>query len=164
MIDFVTIPKERMKFLKNDKLLPGLKKLTNAKIKFADEIEIDCDDPLILLRVKEIIRAAGRGFSLKDAMNLLDESFVLETITLTDFAGKSKKRQLTLKGRVIGRQGTMKEFVEKHGEVKVSIYGKTISIVGLWDRVPNAREAIVRLLNGAKHTSVYRFLEERELR
>ena len=164
MIDFVSIPQERIKILRTDKLLRTLEKFSNAKIKCNEDIEIDCDDVLLLMRLKEVIHAFGRGFDLNDAMNLLDESFMLETINLNDFAGKSKKRQLTLKGRVIGREGTMREFIEKHAEVKVSIYGKTISIVGTWEKVQVAKEAIERLLNGAKHTTVYRFLEERELR
>ncbi len=112
------------------------------------------------LRVKEVIHAFGRGFTLQDAMDLLDESFVMETISVSEFAGKSKNRQIVLKGRVIGRKGTMHELIEKYTQVKISIYGKTISMIGTWENVQNAKRAVEKLLSGAKHTTVYRFLEE----
>lgn len=165
MIDFVSIPQERLKILRKEKnLLQNLEKISNAKIKLNEEVGIDCADALMAMRVKEVIRAFGRGFDLKDATNLLDESFVLETINTRDFAGKSEKRQFVLKGRVIGREGKMLDFIEKNAEVKISIYGKTISIVGMWQNVQNAKQAVEKLLSGAKHSSVYRFLEEHSVK
>ena len=165
MIDFVSIPKERLKVLVEEKKsLRNLEKFSNSKIKLDDVVTIECDDSLMMLRLKEVIRAFGRGFDLEDAMDLLDESYALETIDVSDFAGKSKSRQIVLKGRVIGREGSMQEFIAKKSDVKISIYGKTISIVGMWDNVQNAKQIIEKLLRGAKHSSVYRFYEERPVR
>lgn len=162
MIDFVRISDERLEELEKErKLLKKLEEFSGAKIKFNEEIEIECGDSLMLLRVKEVLHAFGRGFDLKTSMSLLDENFVLETINVGEFAGKSKKRQHVLKGRVIGRQGTIEEYIEKTAEVKLSIYGKTISIIGLWANVNVARQAVEKLLSGAKHSTVYRFFEER---
>lgn len=160
MIDFIAIPEERMKILKKDKKWEEqLKKFSNAKVKLNDEISIESDDPFQVLRVKEVMKAFGRGFDFNTALNLLDEEYFLEVIEVKEFSGKSRKRQFVLKGRVIGTKGKMKKMIEKYCNVKIAIYGKTISILGKWNNVRKAEKAIKMLLSGAMHTTVYRFLE-----
>jgi ribosomal RNA assembly protein len=67
---------------------------------------------------------------------------------------------LTLKGRVIGTNGKTKKLIENFTETKLAIYGKTICIIGRWDRVVIAKKSIEMLLSGRLHTTVYRFLEK----
>ncbi len=162
MIDFITIPEERMKFLKkNRKWKEQLKKLSNVKVELNDEISIEDEDPFQVMRVKEVMKAFGRGFVFGVALNLLDEEFFLEVIEVKEFTGKSRKRQLVLKGRVIGTKGKMKKTIENFCDVKIAIYGKTISIIGKWNSLKKAKKAIEILLSGAMHSTVYRFLERR---
>lgn len=160
MIDFIAIPEERMKLLKKDeKWKEQLKKFSDAKIELNDEVSIETDDPFQVLRLKEVIKAFGRGFDFDIALNLLDEEYFLEVIEVKEFSGKSRKRQLVLKGRVIGTKGKMKKMIEKYCDVKIAIYGKTISILGRWNNLMKAKKAIEMILSGAMHTTVYRFLE-----
>jgi len=161
MIDLVRIPEERLKFLKREKKFKEqLEKFTEAKIRFNEEVEIECDDSLKLWRIKQVIHAFGRGFDSDDAMNLLDEEYYFETIEMKDYAGKSRDRMITLKGRVIGTKGKTKKLIENYSETKIAIYGKTICIIGRWDRVMIAKKAIEMFLSGRLHTTVYRFLEK----
>jgi len=161
MIDFVAITKERMKILRNDtKAVEKLEKLSDSKIELNEEVSIECDDSLKLLSVKEVVKAFGRGFDLEDALNLLDEEYFLQFIEVKDFAGKSRNRMTVLKGRVIGTGGKTKKMIENFAEVKISIYGKTIGIIGKWDRVVTAKKAIEMILSGSLHATVYRFLEK----
>lgn len=161
MKEYVLIPEERIKlFRKNKKLIEKIEKLTDSKIQVNEEIVIECEDPLLALRIKEVIRAFGRGFDIDTSLNLLDEEYFLETIEIKRYSGKSRKRQVVLKGRVIGREGKMKRMIEKYAKVKVSIYGKTISIIGRWENLRIAKKAIEMLLKGAMHSTVYAFLEK----
>jgi ribosomal RNA assembly protein len=161
MIDFIRIPEERLKILKREKkFIEQLEKFTESKIKLNEEVEIECEDPLKVLRIKQVIQAFGRGFDFDTAMNLLDEEYYLETIEIKDYTGKSRSRMITLKGRVIGTGGKTKKLIENYTETKIAIYGKTICIIGKWDRVVIAKKAIEMLLNGKLHTTVYRFLEK----
>jgi len=163
MIDFVVIPEERMKTLKRDKTWKEqLKNFSDVKIKLNDEVSIESKNLFQVLRVKEVIKAFGRGFDFDTALSLLDEDYFLDPIEIKDFSGKSRKRQLVLKGRVIGTKGKMKKIIEKYCDVKIAIYGKTISIIGKWDRVTLAKKAIEMLLHGAMHITVYRFLEKQK--
>lgn len=160
MIEYVLIPEERMRKLRKDeKWKIELKKFSNAKVKLNEEIVVEGDDPLQVLRVKEVIKGFGRGFEFRDALDLFDEEYCLETIDVREFTGKSKKRQVTLKGRVIGTQGKTKNMVEKYTDTKIAVYGKTVSIIGKWNNVKIVKDAIEMLLSGARHNTVYRFLE-----
>jgi ribosomal RNA assembly protein len=161
MIDFVKIPEERIKLLRKDKkFLEDLQKFTNSKIEINEEVRIETEDPLMLLRIKEVIKAIGRGFSPRDAMDLLDENYYLLIINVKDYAGKSRNRLITLKGRVIGTSGKTKRLIESLTNTKLAIYGKTISIIGTWENVEKAREAVEMLLEGKMHKTVYKFLEK----
>jgi ribosomal RNA assembly protein len=163
MFDFVLLPEEKLKLLKsNKKISQNLESMCSCKFHFSDVVEIDCDDPLRTLRIKEVLKAFGRGFAIDDCLNLLDESYSLEIIEVPEFSGKSRNRQIELKGRVIGREGKSKNLIEKYAQVKLAIYGKTISIIGKWDRVNVAREAVEMLLNGRLHGGVFRFLESQQ--
>jgi ribosomal RNA assembly protein len=162
MITIVAIPEKRMKFLKKDgKWKKQLKKLSDIKVKLNEDVTIETKDPLQVLRVKEVFRAFGRGFEFEDALDLFDEDNFLEVMKVKEFSGKSKRRQVTLKGRIIGTGGRTKKLIEKYCNVKVAIYGKTISILGRWDNVKVARQAVDMLLEGAMHSTVYRFLEKK---
>lgn len=163
MIEFVAIPEERLKILRRDtRWREQFEKLSNVKIQINDEVSIEGDDPIETLRAKEVIRAFGRGFEFNDALNLLDEEYTLEIVEVKQFAGKSRERQITLKGRVIGTAGKTKKMIEKYSGTKIAVYGKTISIIGKWKDVQIAREAIEMFLSGAMHNTVYRFLESRK--
>jgi ribosomal RNA assembly protein len=161
VIDFVRIPEERLKILKREKKFSEqLEKFTESKIRFNEEVAIECEDPLKILRIKQVIQAFGRGFDFDDAMNLLDEEYYLETVEIKDYTGKSRGRMITLKGRVIGTGGKTKKMIENYTETKLAIYGKTICIVGKWENVVVAKKAVEMFLSGRLHNTVYRFLEK----
>lgn len=165
MIDFVAIPEERMELLK-EKLSFYNRKLANffdVRISTNDDVEIDGGNSLEVARAKEIVTAFGRGFEFEDALDLVDESYVLEIVNTKEFSGKSRKRRVELKGRVIGRDGRSKDVIEKYSGAKIVVYGKTVGIIGKWDSVRLAKEAVEMLLAGAKHTSVFKLLEEKRV-
>lgn len=114
-------------------------------------------DPLRALRVAEMIKAIGRGFSPEVAVSLLDDpSLLFEVISLSHLTQKTLKR---IKGRIIGRNGRTRRAIEDLAGVEISIYGKTISVIGDYHRLKAAHDALEMLINGAPHSSVYSFLE-----
>jgi ribosomal RNA assembly protein len=116
-------------------------------------------DPVKTLRVIEVVKAIGRGFSPDHAAKLLDdESLLLDVISLAHISPKMLNR---VKGRVIGREGKSRQAIEELTGVHISVYGKTISLIGDTVRLRTAREAIEMLIRGAPHSSVYSFLERK---
>lgn len=165
MTEFVLIPEERMKILRDKRLLYNrkIRDLLDVKISLGDEVEIDGDDPIVVMRAKEVVRAFGRGFDFDDALDMADEEYILDVMTISDFAGKSKNRQIIMRGRVIGSQGKSKKIIEKYTGAKIAVHGKTVSVMGKWENVKLAREAVELILRGAKHTTVFKMVEDRKI-
>lgn len=165
MSEFVIIPEERMKILRDKELIYNrkLRDFFDVEISLNDEVEISGEGIFAVIRTKEIIKAFGRGFDFEDALSLVDEDYILEIITISDYVGKSRNRQRVIKGRIIGRESKSKNVIEKHSGAKIAIYGKTVSILGKWESVKLARKAIEMLLRGSKHTTVFTFLKERKI-
>jgi ribosomal RNA assembly protein len=160
MREVVVLTEEKARMLKSKKeWIEKIEKLSNCKVLLEDqEASIEGEDPLIVLRVKEVFKALDRGFDLNTALYLLDESYFLEVIDVKDY-GKSRERQIQLKGRVIGKEGSIKKMIEEKTNTKICVHGKTISIIGKWKNLQVARKAIEMLLEGKMHSSVQKFLE-----
>lgn len=121
---------------------------------------IEGGDPVKALRVSEVVKAIGRGFSPENAFTLLDDDYLLfEVISLSHLSPKTLSR---VKGRVIGRNGKTRQTIENLANVTISVYGKTISLIGYPDKIRAAHDAIEMLINGAHHSSVYSFLERKQ--
>jgi ribosomal RNA assembly protein len=117
------------------------------------------EDGLGIYTAAEIITAIGRGFNPDVAKLLLKSDYVSEQFDLNDFA-KTKKHIIRLKGRVIGEEGKARKIIEQLTECLISVYGKTISIIGEAERVAIARRAVESLLRGSPHSNVYNWLEK----
>jgi ribosomal RNA assembly protein len=161
MKETVVLTEEKAKMLRNKKeWIEKIEKLINCKISLEDqEVTIEGEDPIIVLRVKEVFRALNRGFDLESALYLLDESYFLEVINVKDY-GKTRNRRIELKGRVIGTRGTIKRMIEEMTKTRISVHGNTIAIIGNWDNLLLAKKAIEMILEGKMHSTVKKFLEE----
>ena len=124
-------------------------------------------DPSSLLRARDIVLAIGRGFSPERAFRLLrDEEALLRIIDLREIFGRSKSDIVRVKGRIIGREGKTRRIIEELTGAYVSVYGHTVAIIGGYEQVQVAEEAIQMLIEGRMHSTVYRFLhrKKREMR
>ncbi len=135
---------------------------TELNISKEGDVTITGKDSLLLFTTREIVRAIARGFNPKIALFLLQTDYTLEIIDIKDFAGKSKSDLIRLRSRVIGKEGTARKEIERLTNTNISIYGKTIAIIGETTQVFNARQALTLLLQGSKHASAYHFLEKKK--
>ena len=108
---------------------------------------------------EKIVKAIARGFNPEIALLLANENYDLDIIDITKYA-HTKNALIRLRGRVIGQEGRSRKFIEKHTKTYISVYGKTISIIGTYENLSTARRAIIMLLEGAKHPRMYGFLED----
>jgi ribosomal RNA assembly protein len=123
--------------------------------------EAEAEDPSMALKVLDIAKAIGRGFSEERALRLLDPEEYFRAIDIRDYAGKNRKRIAQLKGRLIGRKGKTRRIIEELTGVDMSVYGNTVSIIGDMLRVDIAERAVEMVLEGSEHASVYRYLENK---
>lgn len=158
------IPKERIGALigSKGKDKRKIEERTSTKISVDSkegDIKVSGDDPIGLFIAKDIIKAIGRGFNPDIAKLLTNDDYVLEVISINDYSGKSKSAELRIKGRIIGSKGKSRNVIEKITGSYISVYGKTVSILGEAENTQAARKAVESLLRGAKHSNVYKALE-----
>ncbi|MCS7123583.1 MAG: KH domain-containing protein [Candidatus Aenigmarchaeota archaeon] len=160
MILNINIPKNRLK-IANDCINEILSYLKDIKIQHSfNSFLIEGENILNVYKAYNILLAIARGFKKEDAMLLLKDEYKIDIIPIEAYV-KSRNRQIALKGRVIGEGGKTKNWIEKRTNTKISIYGKTIGIIGSSMNVEIAKEVIEMLLKGSKHSTAYKNLEQR---
>lgn len=118
-------------------------------------------DPLKAVISESVVQAIGRGFNPSKAMYLFNENWQLIIISLREFARPGSRRIEELRGRIIGREGKTRRIIEELTSTFISVYGDTVSIIGDYISVQYSKEAVEMLINGRRHRTVYRFLEQK---
>ena len=159
------IPKERIAVLigKEGITKKHIESSTKIKLKIDSkegDVFLEGEDALGLYSAREVVKAIGRGFNPEIALLLLKQDYMFEMINMLDYI-KSKNSMIRLKGRVIGAEGRSRKTIEELTETYISVYGKTIGIIGFSENVAIAKKAVESLLSGSPHSSVYKWLEKR---
>jgi ribosomal RNA assembly protein len=166
MQEHIKVPQDRIGAIigVEGKVKETLEKKSGAAIDVDSEsgtVTIGGEDAVKALRASEVIKAVARGFSPEKALKLMDnEDLILDLIDLSKI-GDSPSDLTRIKGRIIGKAGKTREIMESMTGAKISVYGKTISIIGDADQIMSVRTAIDMLIDGAPHGAVYGYLEKR---
>ena len=124
----------------------------------------DDSDPIIRLKMPDLIRAIGRGMSPQRAIQLLDDDVHLRMYDIREWVGKQPNQIKRMRGRVIGRGGRIPQLVEELSGVEIVVYRSTILVIGEIESLAVGSAAIERLLGGAEHGTVLKFLEKEKRR
>ncbi len=164
---FIRIPGDRIGVLigNNGKTRRRIESTFGVKITVESEsggveIKVNQDQPdvSVMFTVKNIVKAIGRGFSPKKALMLQDEDNDIMVIELEEYVGTSKNAQNRVRGRIIGKEGKSRELLEELTECQVSVYGGTVALIGPYEMLQVAKEAVEMLLNGSYHKTVWNHL------
>jgi len=164
---FIRIPGDRIGVLigNNGKTRRRIESTFGVKITVESdsggvEITVNQDQPdvSVMFTVKNIVKAIGRGFSPKKALMLQDEDNDIMVIDLEEYVGTSKNAQNRIRGRIIGKEGKSRELLEELTECQVSVYGGTVALIGPYEMLQVAKEAVEMLLNGSFHKTVWNHL------
>ena len=120
--------------------------------------------PLTIERKKEIIEEFGKTKNDSGATEVQIALLTQRIRDLTDHV-KSDKDLSRIKGRIIGGKGKTRKIIEETSNVSLSIYRSYISLIGTYDDIIMAGEALSLLIKGAPHKTVYnRLYNERTKR
>ena len=169
MVEYLKIPEEKIEVLLKDKekIKKQIEKATKTKLNINTELneveisETSDSDPLLVWKACDLVKALGRGFEPEVVFRLVEEDAELRIIDIKEHIGKSKKAAVRIKGRIIGTEGKARRTIEALTDCYVSIYGRTVSIIGNVENVQIARRAVEGLLKGSKHGNIYKWLEKR---
>lgn len=157
---FLRIPRERIGILLGPRgsVKQSIEKATNTKLELQDcSVRIWGEDAEAVIKVGELVKAVGRGFSLDQAWKLLQDDFLM--LEILEIPAKSSNDLVRIRGRLIGQGGRARRAIERYTQTMVSIYGKTVGIIGYPEQLELARQAIQMLVSGSPHGAVLRFLE-----
>ena len=164
---FLRLPKERVGVLigKKGEIKQTIEERAGVNLNIdseTGEVTIDSEkvvDPVMALKVMDIIKAIGRGYSPERAFKLFEENIYLREFDIRDYTGKNPKHVRRLRARLIGSKGKTRRIIEELSETEISIFGNTIFIIGPLEELEIAEKAVDMLLSGSEHAAVYRFLE-----
>ena len=147
-----------------------LQSISGIKIEVDTEGEVliyddaETADPLMALKIIDVIKAIGRGFAPDRATRLFDDDEYLEVVDLKEFVGGRNNQLSRIRGRIIGKDGKTRQIIEDLTGVYVTIYGNTVALIGNSVSLPVSKHAVELLLNGSEHATVYHYLESQRPR
>jgi len=137
---------------------------SNSRVLIEAEGEGDAAN---VLRARDIVRAIAIGFSPQDALQLLDEDYVLVVVDVTQVVGDKESHLRRVLGRVIGENGRARRTLEEITGTKIVVNDRgLVGIIGDYERSQIAKHGVELLVQGRMHATVYRRLESmmRELK
>ena len=163
----IRIPEDRIGVLigKSGKIKSKIEKTCSVKLEIDSkngEVKVVADvvdEKFQTFKALEIVAAIGRGFSPQNAVRLLKGENTLHIINLREFGGKTPEQIERIKGRIIGDSGKARVNMENLSNSDITVYGKTVSIIGESTQLKLAIDAIESLLNGSMHGYVYKKIE-----
>jgi ribosomal RNA assembly protein len=161
MMDIVRIPEDRIPALigKKGRTKKSIEKWTGARIEAGDPVRIECEDPLMVLKAKDIVSAIGRGFPLHQTKRLLEEDCEFHLISLD---GKTPRTRQRMMGRVIGNDGRVRKRIEEETGSLLCVRGKTIALIGKPGELAPAEDALSVILSGKTHAWAYTVMRRRK--
>jgi ribosomal RNA assembly protein len=159
VIKKIRIPEDRLAVLigSRGKTRKYLEKKTSTRIHVGEDITVT-GEAVNVMTAENVIKAISRGFSPKNAFELLDEEATLGIIDLP----KDEKALVRLRSRLIGTRGKSRRNLELLTKTKISIYGKTVGIIGKYENVHLATDGVTRIIKGFSHRNVYEYLEHHQ--
>ncbi|MDD3398441.1 MAG: KH domain-containing protein [Candidatus Methanomethylophilaceae archaeon] len=141
-----------------------IQKISGVKMKIDSEGEVTifddkAEDPLMGLKLVEVVKAIGRGFTPEKAMRLFQDDEYLEIVDIKEFLGGKNAQVSRVRARLIGTGGKTRSIIEDLTGVNMVIYGNTVALMGDSVTLPVAKHAVELLLRGSEHSTVYKYLE-----
>ena len=158
------IPEDRVAVLigSNGKTKKDIEAATKTTLDIENgDVIVTGSDAMLLYTARQIIKAIARGFNPRIAMLLLKQDYALEVIDVSDYSGKSKNTLHRIKARLIGTEGKAQKEIEHLANVDISVYGKTVAVIGVVEDVTIGRQALELLIKGSMHKTVFQFLEKK---
>jgi len=167
---FVRIPKERVAILVGEegKVKQYIENKLQAKIDIDNEGSIaitlspKATDPSLILKAKDVVTAIGRGFAPDVAFRLIrNEEEIFDLIDLRVIFGRSESDINRIKGRIIGTDGKTRKLIEELTEANMVVYGHTVGLIGTFEQVDAAHNAVQMFIEGCQHQTVYKYLQKK---
>lgn len=106
-----------------------------------------------------VIKAISAGFDFKTALLLQNEECMIEEIKIKYYVKPSRLKQV--KARIIGTEGRALKTISLLSECFLKLSDNSVFIIGNAEDVKIARNALISLIKGSKHSNLYAKLEHK---
>ena len=145
------------------KAVPKIEKKIKVRVSFgkpAEKIFIKGKE-LDEFVAEKIIEAVDFGFDVEDALLLKDDDFVLEFIDIKKHT--PRKNLKDIRARLIGTGGKAKNTIEELTGGVIVIHANQVGLIVDSEHLDSATQAIISLIQGAKHGNVFAYLEKQNI-
>jgi len=162
--DEVKVTKDRIAVVigKNGVTKKQIEKKTGTKIEVNTDlcvVKIEREiskAPGISIYAKNVVKAIAGGFTPKQSMKLLKDNYYFDSIDLKEHV---KEKQLKrIKARLIGTEGKTRKRISAVTKTDIVIYKNTLNIIGTTENSDRAFNALLMLVKGASHRTVFNYL------
>ena len=122
--------------------------------------EDEVADPIIKMKLPDVIFAIGRGLAPKRAVQLLEDEVFLRMYDIREWVGRQPNQTRRMRSRLIGTNGRIRSLIEELTGTEMAIYGSTVLVIGDQESLALATPAIEGILQGSEHGTVLFGLEQ----
>lgn len=107
---------------------------------------------------EKVIDALNLGFEYSVAIQIKEEDFVLEILNIKDY---TKRHNLSsIRARIIGTKRKTLSTLSQLTDCEFELKDNQVAIIGPAESIENAQTAIISIIQGAKQSNAYKFLEK----
>ena len=117
-------------------------------------------DPVIKMKLPDVIFAIGRGLAPKRAVQLMEDEMFLRMYDIREWVGRQPNQTRRMRSRLIGTNGRIRSLIEELTGTEMAIYGSTVLVIGDQESLALATPAIEGILQGSEHGTVLFGLEQ----
>ena len=122
--------------------------------------EDEVTDPVIKMKLPDVIFAIGRGLAPKRAVQLMEDEVFLRMYDIREWVGRQPNQTRRMRSRLIGTNGRIRSLIEELTGTEMAIYGSTVLVIGDQESLALATPAIEGILQGSEHGTVLFGLEQ----
>ncbi len=111
---------------------------------------------------EKVIDAINFGFPISVALLIKKEDCLFEILNIKEYT--HRKDLGTIRARIIGTGGKTLKTLNNLTECNFEIKDNTVGIIGSAERIKNAQDAVISIIQGAKQANVYNYLEKHQIR
>jgi len=148
---------------KNPELVNEAMELTNTEVIFNQEnlnaVIISKGKGSDVIKMRDFLISLTLGVNEIDAKKLLTDEYMLYVIDLKTIV--DNKEDITrILGRIIGEEGKIKKRISEATGCSIYITDSKIALIGSFDEVEYAKNAIQIIVDGSPHARLFKYLEK----
>lgn len=108
--------------------------------------------------VAQVFQAIEAGFPIRIALLLSNEEYLFEIVSIKNFTNRKNLEQV--RARLIGHHGETRELIEELSNCFIKVHNNCVYIIGKSEEIKKAQNAVTKIIQGSKQSSVYAYLEK----